>query len=47
MQEWKLINEYFIKFCDENKSENCKKKQCQYRIFCTRFKQLHIKEQKK
>lgn len=44
MSDWKLNNEYFMKFCDETKTENCKKKQCQYRIFCSRFKHLQIKE---
>lgn len=44
MQDWKLCNEYFMKFCDETTTENCKKKQCQYKIYCSRFKHLHIKE---
>lgn len=44
MVDWKLNNEYFMKFCDETKSENCLKKQCQYKIFCSKFKHLKIKE---
>ena len=26
MSDWKLNNEYFMKFCDETKTENCKNK---------------------
>lgn len=39
-----FMNEYFMKFCNETKTENCKNKQCQYKIYCTRFKHLQIKE---
>lgn len=42
-----FLNEYFMKFCDEFSTKNCKEKQCQYRIFCSRYKHLHIKEHTK
>lgn len=44
MKDWELNNSYFMKFCDETNSKNCKEKQCQYRIFCSRYKHLKIKE---
>lgn len=44
MGDWKLNNEYFMKFCDETKSENCLKKQCQYRLYCSRIKYLQTRE---
>lgn len=41
-----LENAYFMKFCSENNSENCKKNQCQYKIYCSRYKWLVIQETK-
>lgn len=41
-----LDNGYFMIFCSETKSENCKKTQCQYKLYCNRYKWLVIQETK-
>lgn len=40
-------NQYFMKFCHETQSKNCCESQCQYRIFCSRYTYLKIKETNK
>jgi len=44
--DWNFNNQYFMKFCKENNIENCNKKKCEYKIFCSRFKHLTIKNKK-
>jgi len=39
-----FMNEYFMKYCNEEKSLNCKLSQCQYRLYCSRFKYLQTRE---
>lgn len=39
-----FMNEYFMKYCNEEKSLNCKLSQCQYKLFCSRFKYLQTRE---
>lgn len=38
------MNEYFMKYCNEESSKNCKSTQCQYRLNCSRFKYLQTRE---
>lgn len=39
-----FMNEYFMKFCGEEKTENCRKTQCQYKLYCSRYKYLQNQE---
>lgn len=47
MKDWELNNQYFMKFCDETRSSRCKEIQCQYRLYCNRYRFLKIKETEK
>ena len=39
-------NEYWMKFCNETSSLNCKEKKCEYKIYCSRHKWLIVNETK-
>lgn len=39
-------NQYWMKFCNETSSLNCKEKKCEYMIYCSRYKWLIINETK-
>lgn len=40
-------NGYFMKFCDETNYLRCKQIQCQYKLYCNRYKTLKNKEKTK
>ncbi len=39
-----FMNEYFMKYCTEESSKNCQSTQCQYKLYCSRFKYLQNRE---
>lgn len=41
-----FMNGYFLKFCQESNYLNCKQNQCQYRIYCSRYKILEKQQNK-